>query len=118
MKTLGLQNGDLYLNKGEIAIVSDSDEIAQTLDTRLKTITGEFFLDTNYGIPYWDTIQNANNISVLNVAMKNTILGTTGVVSILDFTSNLDTQSRTYTISYTVTTKQNSKLSNKKIYKF
>lgn len=124
MQTFDLKDGDIYVDKGQIAIVDDkttNDQVAQTIGTRLKTILGEYFYDINFGLPYWDVIANASNIDILNVAMKNSILGTSGVVKINSFQSNLDTIKRIYSVSFYVTTKindTNNELNISKIFEF
>ncbi len=98
---------DIYAVGGQIALVQDGDETAQTIDTRISTFRGDFFYDQNYGVPYWQALENADAIEALNMAIKRTIEGTLGVVKIKSFNTELDPQSRTYNIEAIVNTEYN-----------
>ena len=104
MKAFALKDGDIYESGGQIAFVEGADEIPQTVQTRISTFLGEYFYNQDYGIPYWDAIQNQSNIEVLNMALKRTIEGTVGVKSIVSFQSSLDSAARSYSISAVVST--------------
>lgn len=104
MKTLALQDGDIYESGGQLAFVQDADEIPQTVQTRISTFLGEYFYNKNYGIPYWDALKNQANIEALNMALKRTIEGTNGVTSISKFQSTLDSVQRSYSITAVVVT--------------
>jgi hypothetical protein len=98
---------DIYAEAGQIALVKDGDETAQTIDTRISTFRGDFFYDQNYGIPYWQALQNADAIEALNMAIKRTIEGTLGVVKIRSFNTELNPTLRTYSIEAIVNTEYN-----------
>jgi len=46
-------NHDLYIVNGQIARVSKSDAILQTIKTRLLLIYQEWFLDLSKGLPWF-----------------------------------------------------------------
>lgn len=118
MRTFALKNGDIYVDKMQIAFISDNDEVAQSIGTRLSTIQGEYWYDKTYGVPYWDVIENANSIAILNLSIKNVIYGTDGVKDIYRFNSQLDSVARTYTINVSVTTTNDILVNLNKIYSY
>ena len=57
MMDLFLKNNDLTVANGDFLMCpTDTDAIAQTISTRLKILAGEWFLDSNIGIPYLSKI--------------------------------------------------------------
>ena len=83
---------DLVLRKNDLGIVdlsivdddfalcpTDKDAIAQTITIRLKTLAGEWFLDTTLGIPYLTEIlghkYHERSLRHLIMAEIQTILG-------------------------------------------
>lgn len=100
----GDPGGDIYLSAGQIALVQDGNECAQTIGTRLKTFLGEFFYDQNYGVPYWSALQNKGSVDALNLAMKRVIEGTAGVDKIVSFQSAVDRTNRLYSVTAIVST--------------
>jgi hypothetical protein len=104
MINLALQNGDLYLEGGQIATVTKGAEVAQTLKNRLSTFYGEYFLDQTYGVVYIQTLQNKASFDALNLSLRGTIAGTKGVASIDSFQTSLDRINRIYRLDASVTT--------------
>lgn len=52
-----LHANDLKISNGDFQLcATDSDSIAQAISIRLKTLAGEWFLDTTIGIPYFTEI--------------------------------------------------------------
>ena len=57
MMDLSLKDNDLMVANGDFLMcATDTDAIAQTICTRLKILAGEWFLDSNIGIPYLSKI--------------------------------------------------------------
>lgn len=107
MKTFALKNSDVYLNGGQIAMVQDGDEVAQTIQTRISTFQGEYFLNVNYGVPYIQVLQSQETVEALNIALKRMIDGTVGVVKIMDFQTTLNSTTRQYNMTAVVNTSYN-----------
>ena len=104
MQTLALQDGDIYITAGQLALVSDGDETSQAVQTRLSTFSGEYFLNVDYGIPYFQVLQNQESVEALNISLKSMINGTIGVNKIVDFQTSLSSTTRLYTVKSTVNT--------------
>jgi hypothetical protein len=52
-----LKQHDVAIINGDIALcASDHDATAQTVAVRLKTLSGEWFLDTSVGLPYFTDV--------------------------------------------------------------
>jgi hypothetical protein len=57
MMDLWLQQNDLEIVNGDFILCpTDTHAIAQAITIRLKTLAGEWFLDTSQGIPYFTEI--------------------------------------------------------------
>lgn len=94
--TFGQQQASFYINVPE--------GVAQAVLTRLQLYQGEWFLNTQDGTP-WDTKVLGNRTErSRDAAIKARVLGTTGVVSILDYSSNFNPNTRAFTASMTIET--------------
>lgn len=52
-----MRNNDLEIARGDFTIsATEADCIAQAITIRLKTLAGEWFLDSNVGIPYFTDV--------------------------------------------------------------
>lgn len=109
MKDIALDptTGDLLLEHFDLKLVDGRDQIAQNLAIRLRFILGEWFLDINAGVPYYDDffIKAPNQIRIESL-LKEEILDTPGIDQILSFTSNFDAQKRIYSVTFSVSTIQ------------
>ncbi|EST12039.1 DUF2634 domain-containing protein [Sporolactobacillus laevolacticus] len=50
MKAPLIIDGDLVMKNGEIQMVEGDEELAQSVESILKTRQGEFFMDTEFGL--------------------------------------------------------------------
>jgi hypothetical protein len=79
--------------------------VAQAVQTRLLLYLGEWFLDTTDGTPWFQNIvgkqYNNNNPDVY---VKQRILGTPNVTSILSFNSSFNGKTRSYTMTAVIIT--------------
>ena len=109
MKDIALDptTGDLLLENFDLQLVDGRDQIAQNLAIRLRFILGEWFLDTNAGVPYYNDffIKAPNQIRIESV-LKEEILDTSGVNQILSFASSFDARRRVYSVVFSVITTQ------------
>lgn len=81
--------------------------VAQRLKILLQTFLGEWFLNTETGVPYFDgvfgKVQSKNSVDLI---FQQKILSDPGVIEITNFTSSLDSSRRTYSMSFTVRTSE------------
>jgi hypothetical protein len=85
-------------------LVNSPDAVAQAIQTRLKLWQDEWFLDTTDGTPWNQQILGQPNNGKPDAAIKQRILGTTGVSSIVSYSSSYDSGTRALAITATVDT--------------
>jgi hypothetical protein len=77
--------------------------LKQRLKIKLLTFKGEWFLNTNYGTPYFQEIFGKGRVkSTIDLLFRTLIKEDNDVVEILRFDSTLTAQ-RVYSLSFTVT---------------
>lgn len=100
------ENGDPVIS-GKVWIY-DIEAVAQTIDTRLKLFAGEYWRDVTDGTPWIDKILTKNNrtntLQSKITILKDRILQTGGVISILEWTTDLNYTSRNLSVIATVLT--------------
>lgn len=98
-------DGDYSFGQGPQEFLADSpDAVAQAIRTRLLLETGEWFLNDQEGTPYKEQILGANKQTTYDVAIKERILGTPGVITITNYASYVIPASRGITVNATVST--------------
>jgi len=98
-------NGDYTFGQNSANFLVDSPEaVAQAIQTRLKLIQGEWFLDQTAGTPYNTEILGAGTQATRDLAVQAVILETQGVTEIVDYASHLDPGTRTFTVAAVVNT--------------
>jgi hypothetical protein len=94
--TFGQQGANFYKNVPEA--------VAQAIETNLGLIQGEWFLDTTIGTPYQTRILGMGRLATYDQAIKEVILNTQGVKSILSYSSNYEPTNRAASVICTVDT--------------
>jgi len=94
-------NHDLHIVNGQIARVSKSDAILQTIKTRLLLIYQEWFLDLSKGLP-WFTQMMGHRFDIWKVRsyVARQILSTDGVDELLSLTVDLNRLERKLVIEF------------------
>lgn len=103
---LDLKTGDLDLSVlGAPRMTTSPDEaLAQRLWIKLQFFKGEWFLDTEFGVPYYQEILGVKTrLNVIDAILQAAIIETGDVASINSFTSSLDAANRTYKATFRVT---------------
>jgi hypothetical protein len=87
---------DLHLEAdGNLAVVHGAKAVGQHVRQRLKTYSGEWFLDTTAGVPWLDEIMGgAYDPGVSEAVVKGEILETHGVVEITSFSVQFNLERR------------------------
>lgn len=78
--------------------------VAQAVKTRLLLFLGEWFLDTSDGTPWFQSIVGKHPNTDPSTFVKQRILGTPNVISILSFTSSFDGPARKFSMTSTIAT--------------
>lgn len=102
---LDTETNDLVFFNGPLTAEYTTQPLTQTVAQRLKirlmTFRGEWFLDTEYGVPYWQSILGKKvPKSRVDSILQQEILAERGVKEIVSFTSSL--QNRQYSASFRV----------------
>lgn len=106
-------NNDLFFsNNKRLEIISGNntdEEIKQRLSIRIKSFKGEWFLNTNYGIPYFYEIIGEKNIdlNIIESIFKTAILTVDGVKQIIQSVLDYDSQNRKLTYFFQALTINN-----------
>lgn len=98
---LDQSTGDLLFTNGDLSLNSGLEAIRQCLQSRLSFFLGEWFLDIDLGVPYYQDVLKKNpDPVVLDGVFKQTILGTPGVIGLDEFDMQLDTSARLFTLKF------------------
>lgn len=88
--TIDVVTKDIKVTSAEVAFTSGVDSIRQHLEIRLQTFLGEWFLDTNLGVSFFDDVFKKNpDITILNAVFTKQILDTPGVLSLTSLSFDL-----------------------------
>lgn len=99
-------NHDISWNNGPLTKEFTTQPLIQTVGQRLKirllTFMGEYFLDTTYGVPYWQRLLGIKQTSkaAIDLILQQQILEESGVKEIVSFNSTF--QNRQYSLSFSV----------------
>jgi hypothetical protein len=95
--------GDYVFGSHSQFLVNSPQAVAQAIETRLKLSSGEWFLDTQEGTPYSTKITGYGTQDTRDVAIKERILDTPGVLQIESYASSVSSD-RKFTVSVRVST--------------
>ena len=103
-KSRGIDDArDWFFGKGANDYVRNQNAIAQNINTRLGSVTGDCFFDARAGID-WFNLLGQKNLTAVNLAVSAVILNTAQVTGILQLSTNLDRRTRVFTVQYLVQT--------------
>ena len=81
--------------------------VAQRLKIMLQTFLGEWFMNTDTGVPYFEEIfGKVINKASVDLILQNKILEDPGVIEMVSFDSSIDNQRRTYSMTFRVRTSE------------
>lgn len=103
---------DLVINNFNFELTNDDDEdVAQRLKIRLLFFFGEWFLNTNFGVPYYqDILKKQADETLVDAIFRTHILQTPGVNSLLQYESSFDASLRKFDVEFKVKTDSLSEL--------
>lgn len=91
---------DIMSKNGKVGIVVSNDEVLQRVKTRLRRILGEWFLQVNAGLPYFDgNMLGGKNTQYVLMIIKAEILETTGVQDVTSITIDYNNATRKATVT-------------------
>ena len=94
------EDGDYMLGRRD-QFYEGREAAAQAAKTRLLLLQGEWWENTEDGLPLYQEILNTfhapdRRAELIDLIISERILGTTGVESLVAFDSDIDEQTRTY----------------------
>ena len=99
------KNGDLSAGHGSADFFVDQPEaVGQSVLTRLRLWTGEWFLDTDEGTPYREQVLGVRKRQTAGPALKMRVASTEGVTSVNDFAADYNGDSRHIAVAATIST--------------
>lgn len=100
--------GDLVFANGYTLTTSDeANVVAQRIYIHLRTFKGEWFMDTTYGVP-WFEIFGKKNITkgYVDRILQEEVYKVEGVREVVAWESSLNNQSRNYQVTFSVRTER------------
>jgi len=106
MRDIALNDAhDLDTSTLDLHLLDGAEQVRQQLLIKLKLWVGEWFLDTEFGTPYLQSILGKQlTLSGALTALRKSILEVEGVRSIQTFTFNHQTAQRTLSVNFTADT--------------
>lgn len=100
---VGPTNAPYIDPNGRIAIKRDLDAVAQACEHAMKAQLGEMVLQTNQGVPYFQTVWSQPMLAQFEAAARRTLLSVANVTEVAAFTVNASAGTLSYT-AFIVTT--------------
>jgi hypothetical protein len=98
--------GDLMTGEdGDLVLVEGVEQVMQRVRTRLRMIQGEWFLDTEAGLPWFTEVLGKNlDFDRTEAMLRHEILSTPGVLEITRFSMDYDRAKRELHLRFLFTT--------------
>ena len=107
--TVRLLDSDGDITTSGRQFTTEVEEVAQTVQTRLRLYLGEYFRDVTDGTPWWESILGKQGtLSSKEAIIKNRIVRTEGVTKLIEFKTDFDINTRTYTVTAGILTQYGS----------
>ena len=99
--------GDLDITDSQLSLTSGLQAIQQHLQVKLRIFLGEWFLNTDVGVPYYrDVLIKSPNFVQVSATLKTEILETTGVLELSSFEFDYDNEIRAFTLDFKTLTEE------------
>lgn len=93
--------GDLALSNNDLVLLDGIQAVAQHIRIRLRFFLGEWFLDSEVGLPYYQQILKKNpNENIVRSVLRKAILTTPGVQEISSFSFEFEGSTRVLTVNF------------------
>jgi hypothetical protein len=114
MSTLKINsNNDVYFDSaGRLVMINGAnsdEEIKQRVSIRLRAFEGEWFLNTDYGVPYFFDILGTKSLdlNIVESLLRIEILGVEGIKEIIGSSIDYDPNERKVSYTFQATTINN-----------
>lgn len=96
---------DLFIKRYDLSLVSGLQSTAQRLKVKLKLFFSEWFLNRQFGVPYYqDVLKKAPDLILIEARIKRAILEVPLVIEILEFALDFDVNQRRLFVNFSVRT--------------
>ena len=96
---------DLVIEGGDVQMIDGALRVAQQVKVTLLTFLGEWFLDTDFGVPYFDVVYIKNpNWAAINATFRARIIDVPGVTRITQLDLEYDRAARALAVTFQVET--------------
>lgn len=95
--------GDWTFGRGRAGYAVTSESVAQRVRTRLQSFRGDWFLNLDHGLPWFEHMAKPANLGLLEADLKRCILETPGVATLTSFSLDLVRDTRKLTVAATIT---------------
>lgn len=93
--------GDLMITNNSLTLTTGLEAIRQHLQVRFQMFLGEWFLDTEVGVPWFQEILGKpQSFTVVHELLKETVLETPGVLELLKFEFDYVASTRDITLNF------------------
>ena len=99
---LSAASHDLLLSStNDLMLIGNAERVAQQIKISLKAFLGEWFLDTGFGIPYFEEMLVKNpNMMIVREIIRDRILAVPGVMTVITLDVEIDRSARTLRITH------------------
>ena len=99
---LRLTNGDVVVNPFDLQLNNPGLEaVGQRITITLNAFKGEYFLNTEFGAPWLQTVfRKGVSKNLIDTQLKNVIIAVPGVLQILQYTSVINNTLREMSITF------------------
>ncbi len=102
-QNLKLTDGDITIENGNLAFVSEEEAMVQKINCALKLFLAEWFLDETIGVPYFEKVLGkGRSLGVIREVFRTQLLAIRGVLEVLSLAVTQDRRARTVTVSWRV----------------
>lgn len=99
------QFNNIYVQDGDLPLVTGIEEIRQWVGQILRSFQGDWFLDLDLGMPYYQTIfKKATTISDIEGVFIDTISSIPSILEITKFDLDFDAVNRSLNVIFTART--------------
>ncbi len=98
-------NGDWEVSGGDLQLISDGPSIVQAIEIALQFFKGEWFLDLDAGVPWYQNVLVKNpDPNLLHSIFRKAISDVEGVTEVTALDLSIDNATRTLSVSFRVAT--------------
>lgn len=99
-------NHDLALSAGDATMADGASRVRQGVEIALRIWLGEYFLDSDIGVPYLDTIiVKSPSLPSIEAALRAVIRSVAGVESVDSLIATMDRRARSLSVDFTATSR-------------